>query len=104
MTNPSIGNPVGLIRWTDFKKTAFEHARKTLAVVSLLLMMVNSGWAQEVDSSVLQAQAAAHNAHKDSTAASPQVAPAQASSPQPSAPRAPAPQTSPSQQTSQPQT
>jgi hypothetical protein len=104
MTNPSIGNPVGLIRWTDFKKTAFEHARKTLAVVSLLLMMVNSGWAQEIDSSVLQAQAAAHKADKDSTAASPKVASAQASSPQPSAPQAPPPQTSPAQQISQPQT
>ena len=45
-----------------FEEIAFENARKGLAVATLLVMVLNSGWAQEIDSSVLQAEAAAQSA------------------------------------------
>ncbi|MBZ5493225.1 MAG: hypothetical protein LAO76_20090 [Acidobacteriia bacterium] len=58
--------------------------RKALAITTLLLIVVNSGWAQEIDSSVLQAEAAASakKAQEDATAKLQQAAPAQTSSPQ----------------------
>lgn len=98
MANPSNDDPVGLITWRDFKRIAFVNARKSLAVATLLLMVVSSGWAQEIDSSVLQAEAAAHKTQDSAPATSQQNAPAQTSAPQPS-PSQPSPS-----QSGQPQT
>ena len=65
MANHAPGNPISSICCTYLKKVAFEKARKGLAVAALLLMVVSSGWAQEIDSSVLRAEAAAHNADQE---------------------------------------
>jgi hypothetical protein len=92
------GNLTSSIRWTYLKKIAFETARKGLAVATLLLMVVTSGWAQEIDSSVLQSETAAHKTQEDTTVTSPHAAPAQTS-----APRTSASQSLP-QQPNQPQT
>ncbi|HLK06317.1 MAG TPA: hypothetical protein VKV30_00180 [Candidatus Angelobacter sp.] len=70
--------------------------RKALAITTLLLIVVNSGWAQEIDSSVLQAEAAAHKTQEDATAKSQQAAPTQTSGEQASpAQTPPAPTSSP---------
>jgi hypothetical protein len=97
MANHASGNLITSIFWTYLQKIAFERARKGVAVAALLLIVVSSSWAQEIDSSVLQGEAAAHKTQDSSPATSHQNAPAQTS----------APQTSPSQpsppQTGQPQ-
>jgi hypothetical protein len=79
MANLNSGNPTGPVCWINSKRTASEHARKVLAVMTLLLIVVNSGWAQEIDSSVLQAEAAAaaKKAQENTTAKPQQAAPAQ---------------------------
>lgn len=79
MANLDSGNATGPVCWINFKRTASEHARKALAVMTLLLIVVNGGWAQEIDSSVLQAEAAAaaKKAQEDATAKPHQAAPAQ---------------------------
>ena len=84
MANHATGNPIHSIHWTYLKKIAFERARQGVAVSALLLMVVSSGWAQEIDSSVLQAEAAAHQTQDSAPATSQQNAPAQTSAPQPS--------------------
>ncbi|MGB9120006.1 MAG: hypothetical protein WCE73_05265, partial [Candidatus Angelobacter sp.] len=70
------------------------------AVLTLLLMVVNSGWAQEIDSSILQAEAAARKAQEEAKAKLPQAAPAQSSGPQASSAQTPSVQM-PSAQNSQ---
>ncbi|MGH9637936.1 MAG: hypothetical protein ACRD72_24120, partial [Candidatus Angelobacter sp.] len=74
-----------------------------MAVATLLLIVVSSGWAQEIDSSVLQAEAAAKQAQDNATMTSPQAAPAQGSGPQASPAQAPPPQTSSPQNSQQSQ-
>ena len=54
-----------------------------MALSALLLMVMNGSWAQEIDSSVLQAEAAAASKAQNATAAPPQAAAAQSSAPQP---------------------
>lgn len=90
MADPSMGNPFGPVRWRSFKRTAFESARKVLAMATLLLMVVNSGWAQGIDSPVLQAKnvPATMKAQEDTNATSVQAAAAQTSVQQTSAPQA----------------
>lgn len=100
MANHAPGNSIILIHWTSLRKSAFESAKKGLAVLTLLLMVVNSGWAQEIDSSVLQADAAARKAQEEAKAKPPQAAPAQSSGPQASSAQTPSVQT-PSAQNSQ---
>jgi hypothetical protein len=110
MANLDSGNLISSIRWTYLKKIAFERARQGVAVATLLLMVVSRGWAQEIDSSTLQAEAAAKKAQEDTTAKPPQAAPpAQSPVPQTSVPaQTSAPQTSSQQafppQSGQPQT
>ena len=102
MANQVPGNSIGFIRWKYLQRSAFERARRGLAVVILLIVVMNSGWAQEIDSSVLQAQAAASTAQAATTAPQ-QVAPAEYSSsridpaktPQGSLPQSGLPQTQP---------
>lgn len=79
MANLDSGNPFRSGHWASLKKVAFENVRKALAITTLLLMAVNGGWAQEIDSSVLQAEAAARKAQEDATAKPQQAAPAQSS-------------------------
>jgi hypothetical protein len=67
MANLDSGNPFRSDHWASLKKAAFESVRKTLAITTLLLTVVNSGWAQEIDSSVLQAEAAARKTQEDAT-------------------------------------
>jgi hypothetical protein len=93
------GNLISSIRWTYLKKIAFETARKGLAIATLLLMVVSNGWAQEIDSSVLQAEATARKMQEETNAKPPQAAPAQRSGPQAPSAQAPSGQT-PSPQTS----
>src|SRR5207245_9607250 len=107
MANYAQGNSIRLIHWTVSKKTAFASARQGLAVATLLLMVVSSGWAQEIDSSVLQAEAAAKKAQEAATVKPPEAAPPQSSGTK-TAPAQAAPQTSSPQasapQSGQPQT
>ncbi|HSK43993.1 MAG TPA: hypothetical protein VLA83_08920, partial [Candidatus Binatia bacterium] len=107
MANHTLDNSIGLIHGTVLKKTAFETARQGVAVATLLFMVVSSGWAQEIDSSVLQAEAASHKTQDGAPVTSHLAAPAQASPPQNSAPQTSAQQPSPSQpspsQSGQPQ-
>lgn len=104
MANHAPGNLISSIRWAYLKKIAFERARKGLALLTLLFMVTSSSWAQEIDSSLLQAEAAAaaRKAQEDATAKSPQTVPEQTSAPQTSAPQTFPQQASP--QTRQPQT
>jgi hypothetical protein len=97
MANQVPGNSISFIRWTDLKKSVFESLRKNLALCSLVLVVMNSGWAQEIDSSVLQSEAAAASKAQDATTAQPQAAPVQASAPQNSDPQTVPAQTSSSQ-------
>jgi hypothetical protein len=83
MASHGSDNSISSIRWRYLKKILFESARKGLAGATLLLMVVNGGWAQEIDSSVLQAEAAAASKAQNATAAPPQAATAQSSAPQP---------------------
>lgn len=84
MANLVSGNPFRSDHSASLKKATFENVRKALAITTLLLMVVNGGWAQEIDSSVLQAEAAAHKTQDSAPATSQQNAPAQTSAPQPS--------------------
>lgn len=104
MSNDVTGNLISSIRWTYLKRIVFKRARRDLAVATLLLMVVSSGWAQETDSSVLQAEAAAMKAQDKATMTLPQAATAQSPAPQSPAPQTSAPQTSAPQQTGQIQT
>ncbi len=97
MANQVPGNPIGFTHWTYLQRIAFEWARKGLAVVILLLMVMNSGWAQGIDSSVLQAEAAAGSRAQDAKTGDPQAAPAQTSVSQGTDPHAGSAQTSPFQ-------
>jgi hypothetical protein len=108
MANLDSGNPFRSGHWTSLKKTAFESVRKALAIATLLVMAVNGGWAQEIDSSVLQAKAVARNVQEDATAkpqqAAPEpAAPVQASSAQTSAPKQGSVPQTPAQPTAPPQ-
>jgi hypothetical protein len=103
MANHAPGNPISSIRCTYLKRTTFESAKKGLAVLALLLIVVSSGWAQEIDSSVLQAEAAAKQAQDNATMTSPQAAPAQGSGPQASPAQAPPAETSSPQNSQQSQ-
>ncbi|HEY2235242.1 MAG TPA: hypothetical protein VGK01_17350 [Candidatus Angelobacter sp.] len=94
MANQVPGNSIGFIRWTDLKKSVFESLRKNLALCSLVLVVMNSSWAQEIDSSVLQSEAGAASKVQDATTAQPQAAPVQASAPQNSDPQTVPAQTS----------
>ena len=103
MANQVPGNSIGFIRWKYLQRSAFERARRGLAVVILLIMVMNSGWAQEIDSSVLQSEAAAASTAQAATTAPQQAAPAEYSSsridpaktPQGSLPQSGLPQTQP---------
>ena len=90
MTNHAQHNLISSIRRTYLRKIAFENARKAVAVATLLLMVVNSGWAQEIDSTVLQDETAAagRNAH-GGTVTSSQAVPTQTSTPPRAAPPQP---------------
>jgi hypothetical protein len=79
MATHGSGNPISFIR-RKYLKNAFESTRKVLALSLLLLMVINGGWAREIDSSVLLAAAAGKA--QNATAALPQAA-AQSSAPQP---------------------
>jgi hypothetical protein len=103
MANHAPVNLISLFHWTDLKKIAFESARKGLVLSILLLMVVNGSWAQEIDSSVLQAEAAAHKPQDNATVTSPQASPAQTSAAAQAAPQTSAPQAS-APQSGQPQT
>src|SRR3954463_479052 len=103
MANHAPGNLISSIRWTYLRKTAFETARKVLAIAALLLMVVNSGWAQEIDSSVLQDEAAAHKARENAVVTPPQTS-AQRSDAQTSGQQPAALPASSLPQSSQPQT
>jgi hypothetical protein len=74
MANLASGNLLSFIRWAYLKKIAFEIVRQGVAVATLLLMVVNGGWAQEVDSTVLQVEAAAHKTQDGVTVTSSQAA------------------------------
>jgi hypothetical protein len=106
MANHAQGNLIGSIRWRYLRKIAFKNARKGLTVATLLLMVVNSGWAQEIDSAVLQDEAATHKTQDGVTVTSAQAS-AQAPAAQTSAPQTSAPQGLPQQsspaQSGQPQ-
>jgi hypothetical protein len=80
MATHGSGNPISFIR-RKYLKNAFESTRKVLALSLLLLMVINGGWAREIDSSVLLAAAAGKA--QNATAALPQAAAAQSSAPQP---------------------
>jgi hypothetical protein len=82
MANQVPGNSISFIRWTDLKKSVFESLRKNLALCSLVLVVMNSGWAQEIDSSVLQSEAAAASKAQNAATAAPQAVLVQASDPQ----------------------
>ena len=102
MANLGSGNPFRSDHWASLKKAAFKSVRKALAITTLLLIMVNGDWAQEIDSSVLQAEAAARKAQEDLTVKPQQAAPAQSSGAQASPLQTPPAQPSPGQ-TSSPQ-
>jgi hypothetical protein len=103
MANEVPGNSIAFVRWRYLQRIALETARRGLAVVTLLLTVMNSGLAQEIDSSVLQAEAAAASKAQGARTAQPQNAPAQTSSsqtapaktPQSSLPQSGLPQTQP---------
>lgn len=100
MANLDSGNPFRSGHWASLKKATFECVRKALAITTLLLMAVNGGWAQEIDSSVLQAEAAARQAQEAPNATSPQAsAPAQTSAPQTFPPQPGQPQSQPANST-----
>jgi hypothetical protein len=80
MATHGSGNPISFVR-RKYLKNAFESTRKVLALSLLLLMVINGGWAREIDSSVLLAAAAGKA--QNATAALPQAAAAQSSAPQP---------------------
>jgi len=82
MTIHGSGNPIRFVR-REYLKNAFLSIRKILALSTLVMMVINGGWAQEIDSSVLQAEAAAASKAQNTTATSPQAAAAQSSAPQP---------------------
>jgi len=82
MATHGSGNPIRSVR-REYLKNAFASIRKVLALSTLLLMVINGGWAQEIDSSVLQAEAASASKAHNATAAPPQAASAQSSAPQP---------------------
>jgi len=81
MATHDSGNPISSVRW-EYLENAFKSTRKVLALSILLLMVINGSWAQEIDSSVLQAEAAAAGKAQNATAASQQAAAAQSSAPQ----------------------
>lgn len=84
MANLESGNPVSFY-CAHSKTNAFEKGRECLAVALLFAVVVNVGWAQEIDSSVLQAEAtaSAREASADSKTGPAQAAPAQRTQPQP---------------------
>lgn len=105
MANRGSENSTRFSRWIYLKKIAFESARQGVAVATLLLMVINSGWAQEIDSPGQQAEAVTSTAQDAPTANSPQVAPGQSSAPQTTTPQSSAQQSAPSQSgQTQPQT
>ena len=79
MATHGSGNPISFVR-QKYLKNAFESTRKVLALSLLLLMVINGGWAQEIDSSVLQAAAAGKA--QNATATLPQAPAAQSYVPQ----------------------
>lgn len=97
MANRGSENSTRLSRSIYLKKTAFESARQGLAVAVLLLMVINGGWAQEIDSPARQAEAAISTAQDAPTANPQQVAPGQSSAPQTTTPQSSAQQSAPSQ-------
>ncbi|MFL6312689.1 MAG: hypothetical protein ACJ71W_11355 [Terriglobales bacterium] len=82
MANQVPGNSISFIRWRYLQRIAFERARRGLAVLALLLTVMNSGLAQEIDSSVLQSEAAAASKAQNAATAAPQAVLVQASDPQ----------------------
>ena len=85
MANPESGNPISFIYCAHSKTKAFENGRKCLVFTLLFVVMVNVGWAQEVDSSVLQAEAnaSARKASADARTDPAQAAPAPGTQTQP---------------------
>jgi hypothetical protein len=85
MANPESGNPISFIHDARSKTRAFENGRKCLAVALLFVVMVKVGWAQEIDSSALQAEATApgRKTQADARIDPAQAAPTQATPPQP---------------------
>jgi hypothetical protein len=81
MATHGSGNSIRSVHW-KYLRNAFESTRKVLALSALLLMVMNGSWAQEIDSSVLQAEAAAASKAQNATPAPPQAAAAQSSAPQ----------------------
>jgi hypothetical protein len=81
MATHGSGNSISSVHW-KYLRNAFESTRKVLALSALLLMVINGGWAQEIDSSVLQAEAAAASKAQNAKPAPPQAAAAQSSAPQ----------------------
>ena len=84
MANHSPGSSIHFIHLRVLK-TAYETATQGVASATLLLMMVSAGWAQEIDSSVLQAEAASHKTQDSTPVASHQAATTQTSASQTSA-------------------
>jgi len=80
MATHGSGNPISSVCW-EYLKNTLESTRKVLALSALLLMVINGGWAQEIDSSVLLAAAAGKA--QNATAALPQATAAQSYAPLP---------------------
>jgi len=85
MANHTLGCSIRLVH-LKVLNTTYETARQGVAVATLLLLMVvSAGWAQEIDPSALQVEAASHKTQDSTPVASHQAATAQTSASQTSA-------------------